>query len=401
MWSGPPPPPERAAGAPTGEGLATAPISAPPPLDAPYDPGGTPGSGSGAGSNGRGLTIVLAVVAGLLAGLIGGAGSYLALGRNSESVSVAQIPQSSGEAPPVQDGSVAAIAQAALPSVVSLEVTGGGEAGSGSGFVLRADGYILTNNHVIANAVNSGSIEVTFDDGSSASGEIVGRSKSYDLGVVKVNRNDLPTASLGNSNAVRVGDPVVAIGAPLGLTETVTTGIVSALDRPVTAGGQGDQSFISAIQTDAAINPGNSGGPLLDREGRVIGINSAIASIAQGLGGQSGSIGLGFAIPVNVAKRISEEIIATGSAANPIIGVTLDTQFSGTGAKIESVNADGPASGSGLRAGEIITSVNGEAVGSATELIVAIRSNAPGDTITLGVEGHGDVTVELGSAKDG
>jgi putative serine protease PepD len=346
--------------------------------------------------------IVIAVIVGLLAGMLGGVLAFaISSGVSATGTSSGGEPiaLSGGEAPPLQEGSVAAIAEAAPPSVVSLAVRGDGGGGTGSGFILRSDGYIVTNNHVIAGAVGGGDVDVTFSDGTEVNGEIVGRSSSYDLGVVKVDQGDLPAAVLGNSDALRVGDPVVAIGSPLGLNGTVTTGVVSALNRPVTAGGQQDQSFISAIQTDAAINPGNSGGPLLDSEGRVIGINSAIATTAQS-SGQTGSIGLGFAIPINQAKRVAEEIIATGKSQTPIIGVSLDANYSGDGAKIGSVSPDGPATDTGLKDGDVITSVNGEPVADANELVIAIRRNAPGDTITLGVEGAGDVQVTLGATDD-
>jgi putative serine protease PepD len=309
------------------------------------------------------------------------------------------LPQSSADLPPLQEGSVAAIADKALPTVVSLEVRSGSQGATGSGFVLRPDGYIVTNNHVIAGGTDGGRITVTFSDGDAVRGTIVGRSKSYDLGVVKVDRNGLEAAPLGNSDAVRVGDPVVAIGSPLGLNGTVTTGIVSALDRPVTAGGDGEESFISALQTDAAINPGNSGGPLLDAQGRVIGINSAIATIADQQS-EAGSIGLGFSIPINQAKRIAEELIATGSSSTPIIGVTLDTRFSGPGAKVADVTAGGPAAGSGLKAGDVIVGVNGTRVADANELVVAVRSEAPGDVVRLQLEDKGDVEITLGTADE-
>ena len=360
--------------------------------------GTTVGGGSGSGNNKAGV-VVLALVVGLLAGLVGGVAGFALSGGSSSSASGEPLQLSGSEAPPAEEGSVAAIAEAALPSVVSLEVRGNGGGGSGSGFIIRRDGYILTNNHVIADAVDGGSVEVFFDDGTSVPGEIIGTSSSYDLGIVKVDKSGLTPATLGNSDAVRVGDPVVAIGSPLGLNGTVTTGVISALDRPVTAGGQEDQSFISALQTDAAINPGNSGGPLLDASGRVIGVNSAIASLATG-GDQAGSIGLGFSIPINQAKRVSEEIIETGSSSNPVIGVSLDPTFNGEGAKVADVTAGGPAADAGMKKGDVITSVDGVAIADANELVVAIRANAPGDEIVLGVKGQGDTTLTLGASDE-
>ncbi|MDZ7577626.1 MAG: trypsin-like peptidase domain-containing protein, partial [Candidatus Nanopelagicales bacterium] len=241
---------------PTEEMLSPAPVGESAPGDAAQSVSAPAG-----GEPPRSRSIAAAVVAGLLAGVVGGAGAYaVADWAGGEGVAtVLPANQPSGELPALKAGSVAAIADAALPSVVSLAVTGKGEGVSGSGFVLRSDGYIATNNHLIQDAIGGGQIVVTFNDGSSVDGEIVGRSASYDLAVVKVARKGLRVAPLGNSNAVRVGDPVVAIGSPLGLTGTVTTGIISAINRPVTTGGSGDQAFISALQTDAAINPGNSG----------------------------------------------------------------------------------------------------------------------------------------------
>ncbi|MAT60140.1 MAG: hypothetical protein CMH41_00545 [Micrococcales bacterium] len=347
-------------------------------------------------------TIAIAVIAGLIAGLLGGLAAFGVADRmqasGSELTGPVELPQAQADLPPIQEGSVAAIADAALPTVVSLAVEGSGQAATGSGFVIGSDGYLLTNNHVIAGAANGGKITAVFQDGESVEAELVGRNVSYDLGVLKVGRTGLEAAPLGNSDAVRVGAPVVAIGSPLGLSGTVTTGIISALERPVTAGGQGEVSFISALQTDAAINPGNSGGPLLDASGRVIGINSAIATVANQE--EAGSIGLGFSIPINQAKRISEEIIETGKASTPIIGVNLDTSFSGTGAKVETVTSGGPSDGSGLKSGDVIVGVDGKPVNDANELVVAIRSRQPGDTVTLEVKGQGDVQVTLGSTDE-
>jgi putative serine protease PepD len=285
------------------------------------------------------------------------------------------------------------------PAVVSLAVNGGQQGGTGSGFVISSDGYIVTNNHVVQPAAGGGTIKVAFSDGAELDAEIVGRDSSYDLAVIKVEASDLPTVALGNSENVTVGDTVVAIGSPLGLAGTVTAGIVSALDRPVTAGGRGEQSFINAIQTDAAINPGNSGGALVNAAGEVIGVNSAIATLSDGTS-QSGSIGLGFAIPVNQVKRISEELISTGASTKPIIGVTLDRTFQGEGTRVDQVSPGGPADEAGLRDGDVIVSFGGRPVTDATRLIVDIRSMQPGDEVDLRVQRGGDTrefTVTLGS----
>ena len=267
---------------------------------------------------------------------------------------------------------------------------------------MQSDGYILTNNHVAAPAANGGELTVVFDNGDKVIGKIVGRNTSYDLAVLKVDRDGLPAAVLGDSSAVRVGEVAIAIGAPLGLNGTVTAGIISSLDRPVTAGGSGELAFINAIQTDAAINPGNSGGPLLDGTGRVIGINSAIATLAGTIGGESGSIGLGFSIPIDTAKRIAEELIATGDSQTPIIGVVLNTAFTGDGAKVSEITPGGPAEKAGVRVGDVITGLNGRQVADSTELVVVIRSYAPGEEIEITLTRNGQpstVSLALGSSS--
>ena len=303
--------------------------------------------------------------------------------------------------------SVAGIAAAVLPSVVYIEVSSGATRSSGSGFVIRDDGYLLTNNHVVAPAANSGTVTVVFADGSQERAEIVGRTVDYDLAVLRVDRRGLTPLVLGDSSALAVGDPVVAVGAPLGLEGTVTAGIISALNRPVTAGLPSDASFINAIQTDAAINPGNSGGPLVDRAGEVIGINSAIAQTSGSAA--AGNIGLGFAIPSSQARRTAEELIATGQATYPVIGVLLDGSYSGPGVQVSrgsqngqaAVTPGGPAEQAGLRAGDVILRVDDVPVTEPDELIVAIRARAPGDVVTLTVLRDGSessVEVTLGEA---
>ncbi len=354
---------------------------------------------------GAGAIVAIAVASGLLAGAGGGVGAYTVAEVRSGSGLTSPgtvLPQSDANLSAPADGSIAAVARAVKPTVVQIEERDGqGGGGTGSGFVLRADGYILTNNHVVAGAASAGTLTVRFPDGRSASATIVGRDTSYDLAVLKVDATGLTVATLGNSDGVQVGDTAIAIGSPLGLASTVTSGIISALNRPVTAGGSGDNSFINAIQTDAAINPGNSGGPLVDSRGRVIGINSAIASTQQSsTSGQSGSIGLGFAIPINQAKRVAEEIISTGKSTHPVIGVQVDLTYNGPGASLRTVTSGGPAEAAGLKAGDVILSVDGRSVADSTELIVAIRSHAPSETVTLGVKdgtGSRDVKLTLGS----
>jgi len=235
---------------------------------------------------------------------------------------------------------------------------------------------------------------VTFVDGSTATGKLVGANPGYDIAVVKVDRSDLTPLTIGSSDAVNVGDVAIAIGSPLGLQGTVTSGIISALDRPVTAGGRGDLAYINAIQTDAAINPGNSGGPLVNALGEVIGVNSAIATL--GMGDASGSIGLGFSIPIDTAKRIVDELINTGTSQTPIIGVQLDTEFVGPGGAVAVVTPGSPADTAGLQEGDVITRVEGNLISDSTALIVAIRANAPGDEIELTVLRNGQtLTVPL------
>ena len=356
--------------------------------------------------SGRGGMIALAsaglALTALVAGSIGGAvGFTVARMTQPEvaAVSVAPIGATGDPISPPAGGSIAAVAAALQPSVVQINVDGTGGAGTGSGFIIREDGYILTNNHVTAGGSD---ITVTFSDGEVVDATLVGANPGYDLAVLKVDRSGLPVVTLGSSSALEVGDSAIAIGSPLGLQGTVTAGIVSALNRPVTAGGEGELSFINAIQTDAAINPGNSGGPLVDGNGAVIGVNSAIAALGAGLGGQPGNIGLGFAIPIDTAARIASELIATGQSSTPIIGVQLDMQYAGPGARVAGITDDGPASSAGLREGDVITALNGTPVVDATDLIVDVRSLAPGDQVTLTVERDGverEVSLVLGSQK--
>ncbi len=350
--------------------------------------------------------VLIAAVTALIVGLVAGLGGYL-IGRQVDSVAtggqslIQPLPQVTGSSTARPSASIAGIVSSVLPSVVSIIAEGESESGSGSGFILRPDGYILTNNHVVNLVKGGGTITVVFNDGSEAVGKVVGTNTSYDLAVVKVDRTGLPVVQLGDSDAAQVGDPVIAIGAPLGLQGTVTSGIVSALDRPVTAGGTSDLSYINAIQTDAAINPGNSGGPLLDGSGLVIGINSAIASLA--VNGETGNIGLGFAIPVNSAKRIAEELIATGGSKTTAVGVSLDTSYTDRGARVSEVTSGGPSDAAGLRPGDIITKVGDRLIGDSTELVVAIRSYAPGDKVDVEYERNGQTataTITLGSLPD-
>ena len=345
----------------------------------------------------------------LVAGALGGVAADRLLGQDSPGPYTSALPPASVE--PGADrpaGSVADIAGTVLPSVVSLQVRGTDGVATGSGFVLREDGYILTNNHVVASAAEGGDVVVLFSDGHESPAELVGRTVDYDLAVVKVEDTGLTPLALGDSDDVVVGDPVVAVGAPLGLNGTVTTGIISALNRPVQAGAAAETAFINAIQTDAAINPGNSGGPLVNGRGEVVGINSAIA---QPPGSQSatGSIGLGFAIPSNQARRTAEQLIADGVATYPVIGVLLDQGYQGEGVQVSTqaqagnpaVTPDGPADAAGIRPGDVILSIDDRPVTESDELIVAIRAKAPGDAVTLRVrtgDRERDVRVVLDEA---
>ncbi|MGZ9933189.1 S1C family serine protease [Streptomyces sp. NC-S4] len=345
--------------------------------------------------------------------LAGGIGGYLGVLAERRSSTRLELPQAAaadrGRAP----DSVAGIAATALPGVVTLHVRGTKGSGTGTGFVLDQQGHILTNSHVVA---DSQEITVTFSTGESVTAQLVGRDSGYDLAVVKVSGvRGLQPLSLGNSENVQVGDPVVAIGAPFDLSNTVTAGIISATGRPVTAGGDkgdgSDISYVDALQTDAPINPGNSGGPLLDAKAHVVGINSAIRGAdKEDATRQGGSIGLGFAIPVNQGKRVAEELIRTGRATHPVIGVTLDMDYAGDGARVgdkgedgkPSVVADGPGARAGIRAGDVITKVDGQRVRGGDELIIKIRAHRPGDPLTLTVLRGGresTLKVILGSAN--
>ena len=306
--------------------------------------------------------------------------------------------------------SLSSIVSKVSPSVVTINVStsnGGGDTGSGAIIKTSAtSSWISTNNHVIEAAVGgAGTISVELDNGDSYDATIVGRDSNYDLAVIKINKGNLPVIGFGDSAAALVGDPVIAFGSPLALDRTVTSGIVSALNRPVVTGSSAaSESYVDAIQTDAAINPGNSGGPLTDGAGNMIGINSAIASTTTS-SGQAGSIGLGFAIPYNEAKRIFSEIIATGHSNRPVLGVVFDTTYTDKGAKIGQLttgSGSDAATRAGIPVGTVITSINGIRIADYTSAIVRIRSFAPGETITVVGTLNGGTsksyTVTLGSA---
>lgn len=360
----------------------------------------------------RGAAVALLAISCLLLGFGGGVLGAQVGAKRADVPTNSEIPIATSTITSRPADSVAGVAARVLPSTVSIEVNSGAAQGSGSGFVLRSDGLILTNNHVVAGAATSGEIRVIFSDGSQEPATIVGRTGAYDLAVLSVPRQNLPALPLGDSDAMVVGDPVIAIGAPLGLQSTVTTGIVSALHRPVVAGEDDDgNAFISAIQTDAAINPGNSGGPLVNAAGEVIGINSAIAATtADAEGSAPGNIGLGFAIPSNQAARTAEQLIATGKATYPVIGVMLDRDYTGQGVRVAlsavgngaPVTPGGPADRAGIKPGDVIVGFEGRPVTAPDELIVGIRAQKPGDTVTLRVSSGGterDVTLELSESE--
>jgi len=270
------------------------------------------------------------------------------------------------------------------PSVVSISVKTAAGGGTGSGSIYKSTSslsYIITNNHVVEDAATSGTIRVEFSDGSESAATIVGRDRMYDIAVLQVKKGNLPLIALGDSSKISVGEEVLAIGSPLGLANTVTQGIISALNRPVTAGTLDSTSYVNAIQTDAAINPGNSGGALVDAKGRIIGVNSAIATLTSG--GVSGSIGLGFSIPINEAKRVVDEIIATGKSTRPVMGVVFDDVTADTQAKILQLTPGEGAEKAGIVVGSIIKTIDGVKIANRDAAIVKIRSYAPGTVITV------------------
>ncbi|WP_345771941.1 S1C family serine protease [Geodermatophilus sabuli] len=329
---------------------------------------------------------VLVVLAVLLIGALGGAAGYLLTRTADESPLLAPGTQlnESEEGVAREPGSVSDIAERVTPAVVSVEVRLGEAGATGSGVVIDgANGYIVTNNHVISGAdgVEGAEIRAVFFDGSGSAARIVGRDPASDVAVLKVEKPALLTAALGDSGDVVVGDPVVAIGSPLGLASTVTSGIVSALDRPVRLSGEGSDTnaVISAVQTDAPINPGNSGGALVNGAGEVIGINTAIAS----LGG--GSVGLGFAIPIDTVRDIAEQLISTGRAVHAALGVNARsvTDSARDGALVVNVEPGSAAAEAGIREQDVIIAVDGDAVGSSEELVVAVDAHEPGETISV------------------
>ncbi len=354
-----------------------------------------------------------ALVAG---GLGGGLGYTLAKNNDDNSGSTTVSAATSGGDVKRDPGTVAGVAAKALPSTVTIEAEStNGEGGTGTGFVFDKQGHIVTNNHVVAGAVDGGKLTATFPSGKKYDAEVVGHAQGYDVAVIKLKDapSDLKPLTLGDSDKVAVGDATIAIGAPFGLSDTVTTGIISAKNRPVASSdGSGSQaSYMSALQTDASINPGNSGGPLLDAQGNVIGINSAIQSTGNGgFGtGQSGSIGLGFAIPINQAEYVAQELIKTGKPVYAKIGASVSLDDTSGGAQISKegaggaaapVEPGGPAAKAGLKPGDVITKLDDRVIDSGPTLIGEIWTHKPGDKVTITYERGGKqhtVDVTLGS----
>ncbi|QIK67777.1 PDZ domain-containing protein [Nocardioides sp. HDW12B] len=296
--------------------------------------------------------------------------------------------------------SVEGVAAAVLPSVVKINVSGAAGSGSGSGVVISEDGEILTNNHVVEVAADGGQLSVSFDDGSSADASIVGTDPVTDLAVIQADGvSDLTPAAIGDSDALGVGEEVVAIGSPFGLEATVTSGIVSALNRPVaiseaSASAEAPDTVYPAIQTDAAINPGNSGGPLVNMAGEVVGINSSIRSNSTSLSGEGGSIGLGFAIPITQVLPVVEQLRNGETATHARLGVTVantpDDNGLANGAEIQEVQEGSGGAEAGLQPGDLVTRVDDKPISTIDALVATIRGYRPGDTVTLVVQRDGE-----------
>jgi putative serine protease PepD len=391
---------------------------------APWAPGYTPPPAPPRSSRGRGLTAAVLAGALVLGGVAGVGGSALFHAFNDDDSTTATSSTPAGpfqatKNTPVADGTVEKVAQSVLPSVVKVNVTSSQGAGSGSGIILSKDGKILTNNHVVAGAGDNGSITVNFNDGTTKRAKVIGTDPVTDVAVIQAEgASDLTPASLGKSSDLKVGQTVVAVGSPFGLNATVTTGIVSALNRPVSVSsseeqnpfgvpdqqqqGQDLSTTYPAIQTDAAINPGNSGGPLVDMSGRVVGINSSIRT-ASDTSSQGGSIGLGFSIPIDEVLPIVNQITDKQAPTHARLGVSV-TDVSGNtlnqGAQLRSIESGGAAGKAGLKVGDVITKVDDEVIDGSESLVATIRGHRPGDQVTItylrGGKSH-TVTTDLGS----
>ncbi|AGZ46267.1 putative trypsin-like serine protease [Actinoplanes friuliensis DSM 7358] len=363
--------------APSAVVVPTAPVSTGPQLEPIADPDAPR----------RSMTPILLIclVTALLAGGLGGTLGFVFATRSGVGGGGTQLggtPLAAPSAAQRAPESLAGVAKQVLPSVVTVRVTGA----IGSGFVISSDGYVVTNDHVVESADKT--LSVSFSDGSTASATVVGRDPESDLAVIKVAKDDMTAVQLGDSDSIAVGDPVLAFGSPLALVNTVTSGIVSALDRTIQAGDPGGQvRYYAAIQTDAAVNQGNSGGPLVDAAGRVVGVNSVIRSVG-GSDTEAGNIGLAFAIPINQAKRIAKDIIDFGKARRTVIGAEVATGGStgstgSVGARLRSVEPAGPAATAGLKSGDVITKINGHVLEDGTDLIALVRKYAPASVVAV------------------
>ena len=355
------------------------------------------------------VVALLALVVGVIGGIVGAAGFRIVdeatEGPGLVSTGLDGVDLATEAPLEAEDGTIANVAEEVLPSTVQIIAAYGGddEGATGSGFVLDKQGHVITNNHVVAEAADEGGrIQVVDQEGNRFEASVVGRSAVYDLAVLVADEmaGEYKPTALGASSKLRVGETVVAIGSPLGLSSTVTAGIVSALQRPVTTGDPDSQaSYINAVQTDAAINPGNSGGPLVNLLGQVVGVNSAIATTGGGFGSEAGNIGVGFAIPVEQVRITADQILRTGEAQYPVIGAQVRTgSEEGTGAEIQKVNADSAAEEGGLEKGDLVVAVDGVRVTDGISLIVSIRTHQPGESIEFTVDRDGQqrtVTIEL------
>jgi putative serine protease PepD len=326
----------------------------------------------------------IAVVGGLIGGLI-----VHATGNGDSGSQAVNRAIATTECPAIS------VANSVGPMVVTIHVTSGSSASNGSGSVIRDDGYILTNDHVIASGAEGGSIDVLFSDGETNPAKVVGRTPALDLAVLKVDAGTkLPTIVIGSSEAVQVGQPVVALGAPLGLSGTVTRGIVSALGREITlpaAGGTVAQ-IPGAIQTDASINPGNSGGALVDCAGHLVGVNTAISTVPNAAGQPGGgSVGIGFAIPIDLAQLVANQLIENGQFAPPYFGAStipitaaVAKQFGApAGLYVAAVSSGGPAANAGLMIGDVITEVDGKPATGPDSVYLATLTKKPGDQVRI------------------